>query len=40
VVGLLFDPEDGCGVFLRNVGLSQKYTELQVRKPYSSIAAF
>jgi hypothetical protein len=28
-LGLLFDPEEGSDLFLRNVGLSPKYTALQ-----------
>jgi hypothetical protein len=31
--GLLFDPEDGGGIFFRNVSFSPNYTALQLRKP-------
>jgi hypothetical protein len=34
--GLLFDPEDGGDIFLRNVGLSTTCMALQHRRPYSS----
>jgi hypothetical protein len=29
------EPEDGCDMFLQNVGLSPNHTALQPRKPYS-----
>jgi hypothetical protein len=31
-IGLLFDPEDGGNMFLRNVGLRRNYTVLQSRR--------
>jgi hypothetical protein len=37
---ILFDPEDGCDVFLQNVGLPPNYTALQLRTLYSSIRTF
>jgi hypothetical protein len=33
---VLFEPEGGGNMFLRNVGLSPNYTELQPIRPYSS----
>jgi hypothetical protein len=36
LLGLLFDPEEGDDIFLRNVSLSLKYTALRPRRPYSS----
>jgi hypothetical protein len=35
LLGLFFDPENGGGMFLRNVGFSPDYTELQPRRYYS-----
>jgi hypothetical protein len=35
-LGLLFDPEGGGGMFLRNAGLSTNYAALVPRNPYSS----
>jgi hypothetical protein len=32
LLGLLFDPEDGGYMFIRNVGLSPNYTTLQPRR--------
>jgi hypothetical protein len=36
LIGLLFDSEDGRDVFLRNVGLSQEYMALQLRRLHST----
>jgi hypothetical protein len=34
--GLIFDPEDGCDIFVRNSDLSPNCNELLTRRPYSS----
>jgi hypothetical protein len=34
LLGLLLDPEDGCDMFLRNIGLVQNFTGLQPTRPY------
>jgi hypothetical protein len=36
-LGVLFDPDDGRDILLRNIGLSPKYTALQPRRPMDSI---
>jgi hypothetical protein len=36
LLGLLFEPEAGGEIFLRNVEVSPNYTALQHRRPYSS----
>jgi hypothetical protein len=35
LIGLLFDPEDGCSMFLRNFRLCPKYMTLQPGRPRS-----
>jgi hypothetical protein len=40
LLGSLFEPEDRGDMFLRNVELSQKYTVLQQRRPYSKKQLF
>jgi hypothetical protein len=36
-LGLIFDPEDGGDMLLRNVGLPPNYMALQPRRPHSSL---
>jgi hypothetical protein len=36
LLGVLFGPEDGDDIFLRNVTLSPNYTALQLKMPFSS----
>jgi hypothetical protein len=38
LLGLLFDPEDGDDIFLRNVKLFLNSTSIQTRRPHSAVS--
>jgi hypothetical protein len=40
IITLVFNPEDGGDMFLRNVGLSPNYTPFKPRQAYSSLSSF